>query len=258
MRFTPHLLSVVTCLVAASTLPACAVDDGTTDIVDFEQRQVNFTRPATAEGGFEALLESSNCGLLHDDAFARLNGAPIQLFRGSKMLLDQDGGFQCKPPSVSVGAIDAPPPWTIEIGDASLIVSVTLEPINDNPIELLPLEGATVTYPGGDALAVPIAYSSAPQTGFCLGGFFQGPDGWASSWNGLLEATDVRLSGPIGQTPGPPQAFAATVTVGATAISPLLQACDNATCTGWNACSGPTVSRTYAITVQCLYSFCLG
>jgi len=259
MRFRHEVSAVITGLVAAALFPACALlDDGPTDISDLPTKEVHFVRAVTAAAGFEAqigsqaLLQGTPCPVLRDDAFARLNGAPLPLFRGSSRPFNGGEEYECEPPSVAVSRIDVRPPWHIEIGDPSQTIAITLDPVADNPIEFLPLEGATITYPG-DAFVVPIAYKHEPETAVLVTGYFEFT-GWSGAWDGALGASDVSFPNDVGwhQTPGP-----ARVRLIAETESPILRACENATCFGWAGFNGPVTTRDYAVTLDCLYSFCL-
>ena len=79
-----------------------------------------------------AFVPTYECQLLDDDAFARLNGRSLPLFRGAIQVtppMGDDGSFNCVPPSVTVNPIpaDLSPPWTIEIEDPSGVVSATFD-----------------------------------------------------------------------------------------------------------------------------------
>lgn len=79
-----------------------------------------------------ASIPNPECELLDDDAFARLNGRSVPLFRGAIEVTPpkgDDGTFDCVPPSVTVGPIpdDLLPPWTLEIGDSSAVVAATFD-----------------------------------------------------------------------------------------------------------------------------------
>jgi hypothetical protein len=84
---------------------------------------------ATLNYSFEP---AGHCALLDDDAGALLNGRPVPLFRGDIQVtppMGDDGSFNCVPPSVSVNPLpaDLSPPWTIEIGDSSGVVSAKFD-----------------------------------------------------------------------------------------------------------------------------------
>jgi len=79
-----------------------------------------------------AFVSTYGCELLGDDAFARLNGRSVPLFRGAIQVTPpqgDDGSFDCVSPSVTVNPIpaDLSPPWTIEIGDSSEVVAATFD-----------------------------------------------------------------------------------------------------------------------------------
>jgi len=74
---------------------------------------------------------SDRCVVLRDDAFARVNGRPMSLFRGAYHVtppMGDDGTVDCSFPGAYLNEIpaDLPPPWTVEIGDGSQVVSATI------------------------------------------------------------------------------------------------------------------------------------
>jgi hypothetical protein len=93
---------------------------------------------------------SGHCALLEDDAVAGLNGRPVPLFRGDIQVtppMGDDGSFNCVPPSVSLKPIpaDLSPPWTIEIGDPSEVVSATFDFQPVTPAAIGPVVNPVVT-----------------------------------------------------------------------------------------------------------------
>ena len=256
MRFRHKFPPVIAGLVAVALFPACSLDDGRTDIRDLNE--VHFVRPVTAAAGFEAQIgwqgafQTTPCTILRDDAFGRLNGAPLSLFRGSSRPFNGGEEYQCKPPSVAVNRIDVPPPWHIEIGDPSQTIAITLDPVADNPVDFLPLDASTITYPG-DEFVIPIVYKHEPETDLLVTGAFEFT-GWSGAWHGALHASDVSFPNDIGRhrTPGPVH-----VRVIAETQSPILRACENAKCFDWAGFNGPVSTHDYAVTLECVYSFCL-
>ncbi len=97
-------------------------------------------------GGLVATLDYpdiARCDLLNNDAFARLNGQSVALFPGSLKVTPptyDDGAVICTHPSVTLPPFppDLPPPWTLEIGDPTDVLSVTFGPAPINPFTVGP------------------------------------------------------------------------------------------------------------------------
>lgn len=96
-------------------------------------------------GGLLATLvypDIARCDLLNDDAFATLNGQSVPLFRGSVVVMSDggDGEVICTQPYVLLDPFpsDVPPPWSLEIGDPSEVLSVTFAPAPISPFTVGP------------------------------------------------------------------------------------------------------------------------
>jgi hypothetical protein len=98
-------------------------------------------------GGLVATLDYPDiprCDLLNDDAFATLNGQSVPLFPGSvKIVQEGDGEVICAHPSVILEPFpsDLAPPWTLEIGDPTAVLSATFAPAPIDPFTV----GADIT-----------------------------------------------------------------------------------------------------------------
>lgn len=124
--------------LAAVALVGCGVGGspygGPRSLSDFQTASLDLTYDSS---GLVATLNYASipdpdCELLDDDAFARLNGRSVPLFRGAIKVnppMGDDGTFDCLPPSVTLGPIpdDLSPPWTLELGDSSAVVSATFD-----------------------------------------------------------------------------------------------------------------------------------
>jgi hypothetical protein len=96
-------------------------------------------------GGLVATLDYpdiARCDLLNSDAFARLNGQSVPLFPGSVKIMQNgdDGAVICTHPSVTLPPFpsDLSPPWTLEIGDPTEVLSATFAPGPINPFTVGP------------------------------------------------------------------------------------------------------------------------
>ena len=121
--------------LAAPAFGASACQSGTA-LNEIQNKQLSVSVVGTSPAELTATLNTSNsppypCGL-EDDAFARLNGQSVPLFRGAEYTVStvDDGEVGCHEPSVTVSPIPSglSPPWTLEIGDSSEIVSATFGP----------------------------------------------------------------------------------------------------------------------------------
>lgn len=143
--------------VIGATVVGCG--DGTfggpASIIDFPQKSLT-VRHDSAD--FIATLDFDDvpwCDLLEADAFARLNGRSVPLFRGQVNIIPphgDDGQVECIHPSVTLDQIpsDLPPPWTVEIGDSSETVSATFAPKAFTPVTVID----PVLDPSSDRLTV--------------------------------------------------------------------------------------------------------
>lgn len=144
--------------------------------------------------------DNTRCAVLASDAFARLNGQPVSLFGGEYQYfppMGDDGGFTCTHPSVTLDQIPAglPPPWTIEIGDSSQIVSATFGPGTPNTFAVGPL-GNVILTSSQDMLDVPIVRQPGATTPAYAAITSTASDGQSS-----VRAGDVNL--PFIQVPNP-------------------------------------------------------
>ncbi|HXU61646.1 MAG TPA: hypothetical protein VN962_08100 [Polyangia bacterium] len=93
---------------------------------------------------FSATLDFDDidwCDVLESDAFARLNGRSVPLFRGEVRVIPpqgDDGGVECRHPSVTLDQVpsDLSAPWTFEIGDSSRSLSATFAAAPIGPVVL--------------------------------------------------------------------------------------------------------------------------
>lgn len=124
----------VMALAAVASVGCGSPYGGPRPLSDFQRASLDLQYNST--GLFATLNYASipdpDCELLDDDAFARLNGRSVALFRGAIEVtppMGDDGAVNCVPPSVTLGAIpaDLSPPWTLEIGDSSAVVSATFD-----------------------------------------------------------------------------------------------------------------------------------
>jgi hypothetical protein len=140
--------------LAAAALAGCGSPyGGPAPIADFQRKSLDLAYDIS--GGLVATLNYSfspadRCELLDDDAVALLNGRPVPLFKGDIQVtppMGDDGSFDCVPPSVTVNPIpaDLPPPWTIEIGDSSEVVSATFDLTPVTPATIGPVATPVLT-----------------------------------------------------------------------------------------------------------------
>jgi hypothetical protein len=121
--------------LAALAFVGSACQSGT-PLSDIQSKQLSVSILGTSPAELTATLTTDSsppypCSL-EDDAFARLNGQSLPLFRGQEYTVStvDDGQVGCHEPSVTSNPIPSglSPPWTLEIGDASEIVSETIGP----------------------------------------------------------------------------------------------------------------------------------
>ncbi len=147
-------------VVIAATVIGGACGGGTfggpAPISDFPRKSLTVRHDGS--GDFIATLDFDDipwCDLLEADAFARLNGRSVPLFRGQVNVIppqNDDGQVDCIHPSVTLDQIPSnlSPPWTIEIGDSSETVSATFAPKPFTPVTL----ADPVLDPSSDTLTV--------------------------------------------------------------------------------------------------------
>jgi len=182
----------------------CAKDGDPEAIGDLSGKSLTVTHDSVASSGVKVVFEYadvSRCSVLGADAFARLNGRPIPLFRGEYEYyppMGDDGGFNCTHPSLTVDQIPADllPPWTVEIGDSSQIVSVTFGPGTPNTFEVGPMVDTTLTS-SYDRLDVPIQRHGGDATPAYAAATFTTSDGQSSVRRGDPYQAYIRILDPV-------------------------------------------------------------
>jgi hypothetical protein len=272
----------------------CAQDGAPEALGDLPGKTLRVQHDSVVSSGLVVKLDYgdlSRCSILDTDAVARLNGRPVPLVRGEYDVIPPmggEGGWNCTHPSVTLDQIpsDLPPPWTIEIGDASETVSATFGPGTANPFQVGPLTNASLTS-SQDNLNVPIA----PATGEAMPTFAAvtstASDGQSSVRAGWVYQSDIEIMKPVnpGWPPGPvtlqivvyyyPLDVFLDCQNATCLVSPLLSGCtpvpsslDQASCssfpidtgtsaiTGETVCGGPscsslpTISATTTLSVE--------
>ena len=201
MRFI-YRLAAVAVVAAALVASGCAKNGDQEDIGDLPAKKLTVQHDSVASSGLVVTLDydDTRCAVLDSDAFARLNGQPVSLFRGEYQYfppMGDDGGFTCTHPSVTLDQIpaDLSPPWTIEIGDSSQIVSATFGPGTPNTFAVGPL-GNVILTSSQDMLDVPIVRQPGATTPAYAAITSTASDGQSS-----VRAGDVSL--PFIQVPNP-------------------------------------------------------
>jgi hypothetical protein len=261
-----HRIHYATSLaLAALAFVATACQPAGTPLGDIQNKQLSVNHVGPSPGQLTATLnyDSSESGCaLGDDAFARLNGQSVPLFRGQAYMvppMGDDGQVGCHQPSVTLDPIPSglSAPWTLEIGDASEIVSVTFGPGTFDPLQVGPLltpsltssyDLLTVQVSGGDSTPVdPVATFTASDGRSTSGnGSFVGP-GIA---NDTFVERAIEFSNAVapGWPPGP-----ITVEIDMTyyPYDQLLD-CQNATCfVSSLAASSVSVTSTFTVPLAC-------
>ena len=213
----------------------CAKDGDPEDIGDLSGKSLTVTHDSVASSDLKVAFDYedvSRCSVLHGDAFARLNGQSVPLFRGEYQYfppMGDDGGFNCTHPSVTLDQIpsDLPPPWTIEIGDSSQIVSVTFGPGTPNTFDVGPLADTTLAS-SSDKLDVPIHRGPGDSTPARAAATFTASDGQSSVRQGDVYQSYIRILNPV--EPGwPSRPVTARIDVYYYPVDALLD-CQNAHC----------------------------
>jgi hypothetical protein len=242
---------------AAFVVSGCAQDGEPVGIGDLSGKWLAVTHDSVTSSGLKVAFDYedvSRCSVLGSDAFARLNGRSVPLFRGEYQYfppMGDDGGFDCTHPSVTLDEIpsDLPPPWTMEIGDASQIVSVTFGPGTPNSFDVGPLGSTTLTS-SSDNLDVPIRRHPGDSTPAHAAATFTASDGQSSVRQGNVYQSYIRILNPVdrGWPSGP---VTARIDVYYYPVDALLD-CQNAHCAiavdplYWGTClalPGPGVAR---------------
>jgi len=239
--------------LAASAFGASACQSGTA-LGEIQNKQLSVSVVGTSPAELTATLNTSNsppypCGL-EDDAFARLNGQSVPLFRGQEYTVStvDDGEVGCHEPSVTVTPIPSglSPPWTLEIGDSSEIVSVTFGPeaYQIGPILTSSLTSSedtvTVQISGGDLTEVADIKATLTAS-----------DGQSASRSATMAGSTIEIANAV--APGwPPGSIAVDIDLSYFPCGQLLgcQVGDgaNARCSV-NCTRGNTVSMTTALVV---------
>jgi hypothetical protein len=240
-RITP--LAAMGAFVASG----CAQDGGPVGIGSLSRKSLTVRHDSVASSGVKVAFDYediSRCDVLESGAFARLNGRSVPLFRGEYQYfppMGDDGGFNCTHPSVTLDQIpsDTPPPWTIEIGDASQIVSVTFGPGTPNSFDVGPVANTTLTS-SSDNLNVPIHRHPGDATPARAAATFTASDGQSSVRLGDVYSSYIRIDNPVdlGWPSGP---VTARIDVYYYPVDALLD-CQNARCAiapdppDWGSC----------------------
>jgi len=182
----------------------CAKDGDPGGIGDLSGKSLTVIHDILNASGLEVAFDYddvSRCTVLESDAFARLNGQSVPLFHGEYQYIPpmgDDGGFICTHPSVTLDQIpsDVPPPWTIEIGDSSQIVSVTFGPATPNTFDVGPLANTTLTS-SSDTLDVPIHRHPGDSTPARALATFTASDGQSSVRLGDVHQTNIQILNPV-------------------------------------------------------------
>ncbi len=183
----------------------CSKDGEPVDIGDLSGKSLTVMHDSVASSDLKVAFEyedASRCSVLQGDAFARLNGQSVLLFRGKYEYfppMGDDGGFNCTHPSVTLGEIpsDLPPPWTLEIGDSSQIVSVTFGPRTPNTFDVGPLADTTTLTSSSDELDVPINRHPGDSTPANAAATFTASDGQSSAQRGDVYTSYIRMLSPV-------------------------------------------------------------
>ena len=182
----------------------CAQDGDPVAIGDLSGKTLTVKHDSVAGSGVAVTFDyedASRCSVLESHAFARLNGRSVPLFRGEYEYfppMGDDGGWNCTHPSVTLAEIpaDLPPPWTIEIGDFSQIVSVTFGPGTPNAFDVGPVVNTTLTS-SSDILNVPIHRHAGDASPARAAATFTTSDGQSSVRLGDVYSSYIRLDNPV-------------------------------------------------------------
>ena len=234
MSFLGRVAGLVVMGVAFAA-SGCAKDGDPVEIGDLSGKSLTVTHDSVAATGLKVAFDYedvSRCSVLGGDAFARLNGQSVPLFRGEYEYIppmNDDGGFNCTHPSVTLDQIpaDLSPPWTIEIGDSSQIVSVTFGPGTPNTFDVGPLDNTTLTS-SSDELVVPIHRHPGDSTPARAAATFTASDGQSVVRLGGVYESYIRI--PNALAPGWPSGpVTARIDVYYYPVDALLD-CQNAHC----------------------------
>lgn len=163
---------------------------------------------------------AGHCALLEDDAGALLNGRPVPLFKGDIQVtppMGDDGSFNCVPPSVSLNPIpaDLSPPWTIEIGDSSEVVSATFDFKPVTPAAIGPVENPVITS-WTDTLTILMQSGPGITSPYVAQATLESSNGFGSvetAYPGLGSAAQITASSLVFPEAVNPQSAPGTITV---------------------------------------------
>jgi len=243
------------------------------DIDDLSNKSLKIAHDSVASSGLTVAFDyddQSQCSVLNSDAFARLNGRSVALFLGHYEYIPpmgDDGGFNCTHPSVTLDEIPADllPPWKIEIGDSTQVVSATFGPGTPNTFDVGPLENVTLSS-SQDKLDVPITRHPGDTTPAYAAVTSTASDGQSSIRRGDVYQPYIRVLNPI--NPGwpagpvsiqvvvyyyPPDALLGCQNAACTVVNPDYwgASCDALPAAGASGCSSlNTISTTTALTLE--------
>jgi hypothetical protein len=169
--------------------------------------------------------DTARCDLLNNDAFARLNGRSVPVFRGSLQVIpsrSDDGAVICTHPSVTLAQIpsDLSPPWTIEIGDPTAVLAATFGPGPINPFAVGPVTSPVLTS-SLDSLTVQIQRPAGDATPAFAQATLTSSAGLSSVSVGVVGQSSIVFANAI--YPGwPPGAITVQVRVDFYAVDNLL------------------------------------
>lgn len=193
-------------MVVAVVMAGCGPMGGETeDIEDLSNKTLKITHDSVASSGLTVAFDyddQSRCSILNGGAFARLNGRPVPLARGHYEYtppMGDDGSVSCTHPSVTLDAIpaDLGPPWKIEIGDSTQVVSATFGPGTPNAFDLGPLENATLSS-SRDKLDIPVTRHPGDITPAYAAVTSTASDGQSSLRTGYVYQSQLEVLNPVG------------------------------------------------------------
>jgi len=203
-------------------------------------------------GGLVATLDYpdiARCDLLNSGSFALLNGQSVALFPGSVKVVSygDDGQVICAHPSVTLPPFpaDLAPPWTIEIGDPTEVLSATFAPGPINPFTVGP--GITpVLTSSADSLTVQIQPPAGGATPASARATLTDSDGQSFTSVGAVGASSIEFGNAVapGSHNGPITAeidvdFVATVGL-VNCQAPKCSLVQEGTCGPWSSIPGDT------------------
>jgi hypothetical protein len=224
---------------------------------DIQNKQLSVSVLGISPAALTATLNTSNsppypCSLV-DDAFARVNGQPVPLFLGEAYTIPpmgDDGGQGCHPPSVTLNPIPSGPPWTLEIGDASEVVSATFGPATETYQVGPPLTSSLTS--SQDTLIVQLSGGDLTQVS-SIRATMTASDGQFTERTGALVGSTVEFTYAVA-TRWPPGPIAVKIDMSYYYSGEQLLGCQNATCSLWPNSGtpgpGPSIWMTTSFTVS--------